>query len=124
MSDVITTLLLLGNTYPLMKAKPTMNQLVCLERKGGTSVRIIQTIATGSTNIGMSLLNDDDGTQMSIIAHNAVGNAEGITTEMFKEWLKGNGTPVTWEELVSTLRKLKFKSLADSIVDALCEISS
>ena len=113
----------LGNAYPLMKAKPTMNQLVCLERKGGTPVRIIQTIGKGYSNIGMSLLNDESGVQMQTIEHNASGNAEAITREMFREWLKGNGAPVIWEELVSTLRRLNFNGLADDIVDALRTMS-
>ena len=50
------------------------------------------------------LLNDDNGTQLSIIEKNNKGDIISIVREIVQKWLAGNGRPVSWVTLISVLK--------------------
>ena len=96
-----------------------MNDLTILKRTGGDPVRIIERIGKRHTELGTILLKDEFGTLMETIKEDTGGNTEKTNREMLRQWLAGNGTPVTWKVLVDALVEIKEKALADDIVDAL-----
>ena len=110
-----------GN-FPQMNERPKMPQLYSLKRSdGGKEVRIIDRIATKYRELGTMLLNDDNGNKMDNIVEDARGNnpTRKIIVNIFSKWLSGEGTSVSWNQLVDTLRDVKLKQLANDIVDAL-----
>ena len=64
---------------------------------------------------GVLLLKDDAGDKVAIIKHNCGMDAERITSEILRRWLRGDGVDVTWEKLISTLKMCDFALLADQI---------
>ena len=103
-----------------MNERPTMKQLNMLERRDGRDpVRIITRIGNEYAQLGIFLLNDEDGAVMTIIKENSRGNVEDINREMLRRWLAGAGADVSWKVLVETLKNCKLKVLAEDIVDAL-----
>ena len=67
---------------------------------------------------GVLLLDDELGSQVDIIKHDAREKTETIVMSILKEWLKGKGKPVTWQALIDTLRDCKHTDLADKIQDS------
>lgn len=102
--------------FPQMNERPQMHQLYSLKE-----VRIIDRIGTKYRELGTKLLNDDDGSVMDIIVEDARGNNPtiNIIESIFHKWLRGEGTSVSWNQLVDTLTDVKLKELAKDIVDAL-----
>ena len=117
-----------GN-FSQMNIKPKLDQLYSLKRNdNGNDVRIIDRIGTDYRELGTKLLIDEDGEVMETIIHDAMRRTREITESVFKRWIKGKGsTPVSWKQLVDTLRDVGLKELAKDIVDALntmsCEYS-
>ena len=106
--------------FPHMNERPTMDQLVILERNGGGNpVRIIERLGAQNFEVGTFLLKDNKGVIMDTIRHNSRGNAEAMNREMFRRWLAGSGASVSWKVLVDTLDRYRLKTLADDIVHAL-----
>ena len=62
---------------------------------------------------GICLLNDESGKRVEVIMDNHRGDAEGITTQILKEWI--NEKPQTWETLISTLRECNIGDLTDTL---------
>ena len=69
-------------------------------------------------SFGVLLLEDNAGDKMAVIKHNC-RDAEAITRGILRKWLKGEGVSVTWDSLVSTLRKSDLPFLAHQIETAL-----
>ena len=67
---------------------------------------------------GIILLQDERGDKMAVIEKNYGGKCEDITLEVLTEWMKGNGLSVTWDSLITALRKCGL-ILADQIQMAL-----
>ena len=117
-----------GN-FSQMNIKPKLDQLYSLKRDdNGSDVRIIERIGTDYRELGTKLLNDEYGNLMESIMEDARGRTQEITESVFKRWIKGkDSTPVSWKQLVDTLRDVGLKELAKDIVDALntmsCEYS-
>ena len=82
-------------------------------------VRIITRIGREYAQLGIFLLNDEDGAVMTIIKENSRGNVEDINREMLRRWLAGAGADVSWKVLVETLKNFNLRMLAEDIVDAL-----
>ena len=66
-------------------------------------------------DFGLYLLNDDNGTQLSIIEKNNKGDIISIVREIVQKWLAGNGRPVSWVTLISVLKDIKLIRLAENI---------
>ena len=71
---------------------------------------------------GTLLLCDKYGNKMSIISEDCRGSPVRMTTEVLKEWLGGKGVEVSWESLISTLKKCKLSVLADEVETALQQL--
>jgi hypothetical protein len=107
--------------FPHMNERPTIIQLtIILERgDGGNPVRISERIGAKYSDIGTYLLKDDHGGKMETITNNARGKIDAINREIFRQWLAGGATPVSWKVLVDALERAQLKALANDIVDAL-----
>ncbi len=80
-------------------------------------IDILQTIGTKYSDFGNALLNDDSGTEVSIIEED-VGYPVEITRCIFLKWLEGEGRqPATWEVLIGALRECddELNQLANNI---------
>ena len=66
---------------------------------------------------GIFLLNNGNGARVNNIAHAQVnhGDPEAIVTAILVEWLAGGGIPVTWDNLIQTLRDCQLNALADRV---------
>ena len=103
-----------------MNERPTKGQLYSLKRNDGQSpVRIIDKIGPSNSELGTKLLKDDDGAKMATIRDDARDKNTRINEEIFNQWLRGSGAPVTWKQLVDTLVEVNLRELAKDIVDAL-----
>ncbi len=93
-------------------------------------IDILQTIGTKYSDFGNALLNDDSGTEVSIIEED-VGDPVEITRCIFLKWLEGEGRqPATWEVLIGALREcdVELNQLANNIATVkaphLCSLDS
>ena len=68
---------------------------------------------------GIILLQDNTGDEIAVIENNCRGDAKKITLEILRKWVRGGGMSVTWESLVTALRKCELLLLADQIETAL-----
>ena len=103
-----------------MNEAPNMLQLYYLENKEtGKPVKIIERIGSEYSSISTSLLNDKRGNIIKTIESNEEHIAERVVKEIFRRWIKGEGAPVSWKDLVEALKIANFKTLANEIIDAL-----
>ena len=73
-------------------------------------------------DFGTLLLCDKYGNKMSIISEDCRGSPVRMTTEVLKEWLGGKGVEVSWESLISTLKKCKLSVLAYEVKTTLQQL--
>ena len=67
-------------------------------------------------NFGIQLLIDDSGAQTSAIERACLHAAEDINCKIFQKWLGGTGKqPLTWGTLVSVLRDIGLRALAEEV---------
>ena len=92
----------------LSDERPTLPELMELD--------IPQLVGTNYEKFGTLLLNDDTGIQVESIDAECHGNSEKINTKILREWLKGRGSSVTWNAIVTVLRKCNLTHLADQIL--------
>jgi len=99
--------------------RPKMNELFCIRDKQNRRFKLISTVQTNLTALGL-VLDLDYSIIPSIEQRNH--SQEASCTEIFDHWLKGNGrTPVTWKTLLETLRDCDFMQLADDLEEALID---
>ena len=67
------------------------------------------------SDFGIFLLDDTQGSAVRNIESRCHGDPEGVVKEILRQWLQGQGTPVTWENLISTLRDIDLNVLASEI---------
>ena len=77
--------------------------------------KVPQKVGTNYLNFGIFLLNDEDGSQIQVIDNDCNGKCERIVCMILSDWLQGKGKPVTWKELIETLRDCDLNELADTI---------
>ena len=97
-----------GDVTVLSDERPTLPELMELD--------IPQLVGTNYEKFGTLLLNDDTGIQVESIEAEYRGNSEKINTKILREWLKGRGSSVTWNAIVTVLRKCNLTHLADQIL--------
>ena len=68
---------------------------------------------------GTLLLKDDLGSEMPAITEDCRGMSERITIEVLRRWLVGKGIEISWESLISTLKKIKLSLMAEQMQTAL-----
>ena len=85
-----------GDVIVLSDERPTLPELMELD--------IPQLVGTNYEKFGTLLLNDDTGIQVESIEAEYRGNSEKINTKILREWLKGRGSSVTWNAIVTVLR--------------------
>ena len=88
--------------------RPTLPELM--------ELNIPQLVGPNHEKFGTLLLNDDTGIQVESIEAEYRGNSEKINTKILREWLKGRGSSVTWNAIVTVLRKCNLTHLADQIL--------
>lgn len=97
--------------------RPKMNELFCIRDKRERRIKLISTVQTNVTALGL-VLDLDYSTIQCIEQRNH--SQETSCTEILEHWLKGNGrTPVTWKILLEALRDCPFMQLVDDLEEAL-----
>ena len=89
--------------------------MICFQCCGGSQINILEKVGVKYFDFGLYLLNDDNGTQLSIIEKNNKGDIISIVREIVQKWLAGNGRPVSWVTLISVLKDIKLIRLAENI---------
>ena len=77
--------------------------------------KVPQKVGIRYSDFGIFLLNDEDGSQIQILENDCLGKCERIVRNILSDWLQGKGKPVTWKELIKTLRDCDLKELANTI---------
>ena len=77
--------------------------------------KVPQKVGTRYSDFGIFLLNDEDGSQIQVLENDCLGKCERIVRNILSDWLQGKGKPVTWKELIETLRDCDLNELADTI---------
>ena len=104
--------------FPPTDDKPTMPQLTALQGKM-RHIDIVQGIGVKWAKVGMTLLDDSDGTIIPAIARKYGNDAEFINIDILSQWLQGKGIPDrTWRGLLTVLR-VHCISLAKSVEEVL-----
>ena len=77
---------------------------------------IIQSIGTRYYDLGILLLEDDNGVLVDALTFQHQHNAEAITRAIFQRWITGTGRkPTTWRTLVDVFRQCQLAAQADAI---------
>jgi hypothetical protein len=76
---------------------------------------VAEQVGTKFRKFGTLLLDDQNGTQVDNIKEESRGMPERINTQILKDWLQGKGLPVTWGNLLDTLRQCNLHTLADQM---------
>ena len=106
-------MIMLFFAFPISDEKPTLPQLLEMD---------MPSRVTDCFKFGTLLLCDKYGNKMSIISENCRGSPVRMTTEVLKEWLGGKGVEVSWDTLISTLKKCKLSVLAYEVQTALQQL--
>ena len=97
---------------PLL-ATPTIRDLMSITVG---QLNIIQSIGTRYYDLGIPLLEDDNGVLVDALTSQHQHNAEAITRAIFQRWITGTGRkPTTWRTLVDVLRQCQLAAQADVI---------
>ena len=105
--------------FPLIAAKPKMPQLRSLEDKQGTDLNIIDYVQASWSELSDFLE----------LPSNTVRNLQRLDPEdacrrVFELWLDGEGEqgePTNWYTIISVLRKMKLKTFAEQVRQALVD---
>ena len=96
--------------------KPTLPKLLKFCIDTGANINIFRRIGTHYTDLGVMLLNDEDGSIVESITSQFHENASNISREILMRWIRGEGLqPVTWRTLIDTLQDIGLTELATCI---------
>ena len=99
--------------------RPTLPLLINLPTRKGETINIMQRVGTQYTDLGLILLNDEDGSIVEQITSEYQLNAINITREILKRWIRGEGKqPVTWKTLTDALTAIGLTELAKCILES------
>ena len=97
----------------------TLPQLISLPTRTEERINIMQRVGTQYTDLGLILLNDEDGSIVEQITSEYQLNAINITREILKRWIRGEGKqPVTWKTLTDALTAIGLTELAKCILES------
>ena len=101
--------------------KLTLSELLKFTCSDGRVVSIPVEVATKYVQFGTFLLDDRNGSRVTIMACKHHYNAEQINIEILQEWLTGRGKqPLTWATLVEVLHDIELSTLAGDISTSKC----
>jgi len=83
------------------------------------NINIPQQIGTKHFQFGVLLLNDETGAEVNAITTKYWDNAEQISFEILRQWIRGKGKPLSWETLIDVLKAIGLNFLASDIQDGL-----
>ena len=69
----------------------TLKRMICFHCCDGSQINILEKVGVKYFDFGLYLLNDDNGTQLSIIEKNNKGDIISHVREIVQKWLAGNG---------------------------------
>ena len=92
--------------------------MICFQCSDGSQINILEKVGVKYFDFGLFLLNDDSGTQVNIIKENNKGDIISIVREIVQKWIAGNGRPVSWVTLISVLKDIQLRCLAEDIESA------
>ena len=104
--------------------KPTLPLLQRFPTQSGGVIKIIERIGTRHHDLGILLLNDEDGIITANINNQYKHDPPSRTTEaILQKWLQGTGRkPQTWDTLITVLREIELNTLAQEIEENLLDI--
>ena len=76
-------------------------------------------VAPEVSKLGTLLLKDDQGDEMLIIHGDCLGKQEPMVMAVLRKWLAGKGAEVSWESLITTVKKINRSQFAAEIEMAL-----
>ena len=95
------------------KAKPSIRQLMLTSID---NLNFIESIGTKYHDLGIILLEDDNGTLVDTLKEEHHRNAEAITRGILQRWLRGTGRkPTTWRTLAVVLKQCNLTAQANAI---------
>lgn len=104
----------------LVDERPTLPKMIRFRTRSGATINVFHQIGTSYTDLGLILLNDDNGAIVKSIISQYQLNAVDITREIMTRWINGAGIePVTWRTLTDTLRDIGLTQLASDIDNGL-----
>ena len=103
-------------------ARPTIPLLQRFPTRSGGSIKIIQEIGINYHNLGIRLLNDGTCAVTNAIEAQYRPDVNRITETILQKWLQGPGRePKSWNTLITVLREIELKVLAQDIKDNLSQ---
>ena len=106
--------------FPPGKDQPSVKHLLKFPSKG-KHINFITKCSFNYRNLGIWLLDDENANIVESLEIEYHYNAERITTEIFKRWIRGDGLkPISWDALVQLLQDADLHNLAVELQDALC----
>ena len=78
-------------------------------------LKIPEKVGVKYFNFGINLLGDKTGQQLGTFQSDCHYKAEPIVKKILRSWLTREPTPVTWGNLIQTLRKSNLSTLADDV---------
>ena len=98
---------------------PTLPLLQTFPKRSGGVINIIEKVTGKNRDLGIHLLNDDDGAITDNIEREHSPNQTRITEAIFQRWLRGTGrSPQSWATLINVLKEIKHTTLAEEIFDS------
>ena len=85
-----------------------------MKRMNDKPLCVIRRIAVNYYTFGVNLLKDDNGEKVDVIERDHK-EAEVITHEILKKWLRDGGPTCTYPHLMECLRESELGALADDI---------
>ena len=100
--------------------KPKLHELLSFSTVSGVTINITEKVGTDYTDLGILLLEDEDGAKVEQIKSDCRDKSAAIVREILMRWVRGQGRqPVTWKTLIEVLNTIKLTELASSIQTAL-----
>ena len=99
--------------------KPKLTKLLSFPTSTG-AINITEKVGSKYVQLGLMLLEDDDGSTVDQITSDCHHKSADIALEILKRWIRGKGRqPVTWQTLTETLKIIGLTELASSIESSL-----
>ena len=112
--------MLLGYSLPLSGTDQPSLKLLIRFPNNERNINIITKCSTEYNDLGILLLDDDNGDIVKSLEMEHHFNGEHVITEIFRRWINGTGMkPISWNILIAVLRDVDLHTLADELQDAL-----
>ena len=101
--------------FPIdVSSPPTLPLLLQFPKRSGGFLNIIEEVTVEHHNLGICLLNDNNGAITSNIEAQYRPDQTRITKAIFQKWLRGTGkSPRSWATLITILREMEHRIWED-----------